>query len=159
AHTVLDCTYGKGNFWKPIPEQITRLVGQDIQPGLAPHGVCDVKRLDHATDAFDLTVFDPPHVADGGRDGIMANRYGTLTWPRLEELVRKGAAEVMRVGRIGCLIKVTDGVHGGRLCRMSEWVTEELGEPFDVIHSIRGRPLVDPKWGKQQHAYSNGSTY
>ena len=31
--------------------------------------------------------------------------------------------------------------------------------PYDVVYQVRPRAFIDPKWGMQQHAYNNGSTY
>jgi hypothetical protein len=156
ARTVLDPTWGNGRFWqRDVPVEV---IGRDIVTG-APGGTCDVRALRDADNSFDVAVFDPPHIADGGRDGVMARRYGTYASDDLRDLVRDGSREVFRVGRFGCLIKVCDGVHGGKFVRMSRWVVDQLGEPFDVVHATRKRPLIDPKWNGQRHAYSNGSTF
>jgi hypothetical protein len=152
AHTVLDPTYDRGGFWKPpwanTALEVTGLVNE-----------VDMSALPYADGAYDVVVIDPPHNGDAGARSIMGQRYGTYRGAELEDAVRRAARQAYRVGRLGCLIKVTDAIHAQRLQRMSQWVTEELGEPFDVIHRVRKSPLIDPRWGRQQHAYNNGSSF
>jgi hypothetical protein len=158
AQQALDVTWGLGRFWEASP--CIDVTGTDLEPEFAPHGVQDFRCLPSDWGArFDVVCFDPPHVADAGASGIMGNRYGSYRYPDMERVVRQGCRECFRVARQGALVKVTDAVHGGRLVRMSRWVTDELGEPFDIVHQTRTRSLIDPKWGLQQHAYNNGSTF
>jgi len=157
TRTVLDPTWGQGAFWSRTDDYV--VTGTDVVPERGPDGTADCRNLPHADGSFDLVVFDPPHNADAGAASVMGNRYGTYRGPELEEVVRVGSREAWRVGRLGCLIKVTDGVHGGRLVLMSRWVMEELGDPYDIVHKTRERPMVDPRWRAQRHAYNNGATF
>jgi len=156
--SIADVTYGSGGFWNDSRDS-RRVKRYDLDPARAPDGVQDFRALDLADQSHDIVTFDPPHIADGGVRGIMAARYGTYRNHDLEAAVRQGCREVRRVARVGAIVKVTDAVHGGRFVRMSGWVIGELGEPHDVAHVIRKRSLRDPKWGPQQHAYNNGSTF
>ncbi len=118
ADRVIDVTYGKGNFWTVYrPES---LVAHD----LALDGV-DFRELPEADGSVDVVVFDPPYIAQGGRDTSTVpdflGRYGLVdvpkTSPELMELIAAGMTEATRVlapkGRL--LVKCMDYVNGGRL--------------------------------------------
>lgn len=115
---VADVTYGRGNFWSDYtPPQ---LVMHDI----AIDGV-DFRHLPEDDETFDVVVFDPPYIAQGGRSTSTTpdflDRYGLQdvpkTAPQLMELIAAGIAEASRVlrpqGRL--LVKCMDYVNGGRL--------------------------------------------
>lgn len=157
AETALDMTYGSGSFWDGSAH--VRVTGLDSNPARALDGVADFRKLDRADDSFDVTLFDPPHIADAGAESIMGARFSTYDNADLEDVIRAGASEAIRVGRLGAIIKVTDHVHGQRFVRESGWVILELGEPYDVVHQTRSNAMIDPKWNEQLSAYNNGSTY
>jgi hypothetical protein len=77
----------------------------------------------------------------------------------LEPTIRRGCREAMRVGRLGCIVKVTDQVHGLRFRDQSGWGRGELGFPYDVVHQMRPRNLEDRKWRHVLSARSNGAVY
>lgn len=54
--TVADVTYGKGIFWKNIPEDKYTVQGTDIQTGV------DCRNLPYADEALDCVVLDPPYM-------------------------------------------------------------------------------------------------
>ncbi len=58
--TVLDPTYGLGNFWNVYrPAQLT---GCDIDPEKSPIGYSvDFRKLPFGDGEFDAVVFDPPY--------------------------------------------------------------------------------------------------
>jgi hypothetical protein len=147
ARTALDLTPGRGRFRDGMAHVAVVASGADFR--------C----LPYADGAFDVAVFDPPHVADGGANGIMARRFGTYTAADLEPTIRRGCREAMRVGRLGCIVKVTDHVHGRRFWDQSGWVRDELGVPYDVVHQVRPRNLEDGKWRNVFSARSNGAVY
>jgi hypothetical protein len=89
----------------------------------------------------------------------MAGRFGTYKAAELEAVIREGAREAMRVGRLGCIVKVTDHVHESRFQDQSGWIRAELGVPFDVVHQVRPRNLEDGKWKGCYSARSNGAVY
>jgi hypothetical protein len=149
ACSALDLTPGRGNFWsEATPNDLTVFASN-----------ADFRALPYADASFDVVVFDPPHLADGGKKSVMAQRYGTYPSNALEEVVREGCREAWRVARLGTLVKVTDALHQNRFVRMSGWIYDELGEPFEVVHQVRP-PLIDFKWRKPQlSARNNGSRY
>lgn len=114
---VVDVTYGRGNFWTKI--RPARLVAHD----LAVDGV-DFRHLPEPDQSVDVVVFDPPYIAQGGRDTSTTpdflERYGLVnvpkTVPELNQLIADGITEAYRVlrpkGRL--MVKCMDYVNGGR---------------------------------------------
>jgi hypothetical protein len=149
AVSAVDLTPGRHGFWSeqvPIHVVVT----------FCEH---DFRALPYVDQAFDVALFDPPHLADAGTMSIMGRRFGSYPNRDLETIVRQGCREAWRVARLGTIVKVTDHVHGRRFVRMSGWGISELGEPFEVVHHTRAQPLIDPRWGAQLSAYNNGSTF
>lgn len=113
---VVDITYGRGKFWTDY--RPTDLTIHDI----ALDGV-DFRKLPYEAGAFDVVVFDPPYIAQGGRDTStlpdFMDRYGLADAPKtvqeLDLLVWGGMMEARRVlspgGRL--LVKCMDYVNGG----------------------------------------------
>jgi hypothetical protein len=151
ARTAVDLSPGHGCFW-------SESVPTHLSVTLSPY---DFTALPYGDASFDLPFLDPPHVADAGVRSIIGTRFGSYrTLAALEAAVRQGAREAWRVSRLGVVIKVTDAMHCSRFVRMSGWVYAELGEPYDVVHQVRLRALIDPRWREPQlSARNNGSTY
>jgi hypothetical protein len=149
ARGVLDLTPGHGCFWsEAVP------IGVTVETS-----AYDFRCLPYADASIDVPIIDPPHNADSGARSIMGQRYGTYRQRDLEHAVRAGVREAWRVARLGVIVKVTDQVHAQRYQRMSGWVYEELGEPYDVVHQEH-RPLIDPRWREPQlSARNNLSSY
>jgi hypothetical protein len=115
---VLDVTYGRGNFWTKI--RPARLVAHDLELD----GV-DFRHLPEPDASVDVVVFDPPYIAQGGRETStipdFLGRYGLAdvpkTVPELNELVAAGMKEALRVlkpkGRL--LVKCMDYITAGKL--------------------------------------------
>lgn len=147
AVTAIDLTPGHGRFWNAEPALCVHRSTDDFR---------EVLFLDRT---FDLSLYDPPHVADGGQNGVMSTRYGTYRNDDLEVVVRQGVREAWRVARLGAVVKVTDGIHAQRFVRMSGWIYDELGEPYDVVHQVRAHNFADPKWKGVYSARNNGASY
>lgn len=115
---VVDVTYGRGNFWTVYRPE--RLVAHD----LIVDGV-DFRHLPELDATVDVVVFDPPYIAQGGRETStvpdMLDRYGLADSPKSvaesQTLIAAGIAEATRVlapgGRL--LVKCMDYVNGGEL--------------------------------------------
>lgn len=58
--TVADVTYGKGVFWRRVPEGIYNLLASDLTSGV------DCRRLPYEDDSIDCVVFDPPYMHTPG---------------------------------------------------------------------------------------------
>lgn len=159
AQTGLDLTYGNGAFWDGSAH--IQVTAHDANAARAPDGVVDFRRLEYADGTFDVSLFDPPHVADAGAASIMGQRFGTAAEVDLQLAIARGVCEAWRVARLGIIVKITDHVHGQRFVSETDWVREALGGqlPYDVVHQTRSGALVDPRWEDQRSAYNNGSTY
>src|SRR5215471_7073708 len=94
AKDAVDMTHGRGGFWNGH----TRLdvIKHDLEPQFAPHGAMDFRNMLYGDRSFDVAVLDPPHLADGGKNGIMARRFGTAKAALLEELIKAGVREAWR---------------------------------------------------------------
>lgn len=161
AHSVLDLTFAKGGFWcDPLPPGLS-VLRNTLDCSIEAEFHRDFTDTGLADGAYDLVVYDPPHIADGGAGSIMAARYGTVKGTAaLRELVQAGAAEAWRVSRVGVLVKVADSSHGSELCRLSAWVTDVLPmAPYVVLHTIRPGSLEDGRWVAHRVPRNNGSTY
>jgi hypothetical protein len=158
AETAFDATGGDGGFWDGSePVQVTALY---VDPARSNGGPGDFRHLAYVDGSFDVALIDPPHLADGGRDSIMTQRFGTYEDAELEDVIRDGCREAWRVARLGIIVKVTDHVHGQRYVLESDWVRSAIGEePFDEVYQVRTDAVIDPKWEEQLSAYNNGSTY
>lgn len=59
---VADVTYGKGVFWKNVPETAYDVHGTDLDPDKSPTGESvDCRDLPYDDDTFDVVVLDPPY--------------------------------------------------------------------------------------------------
>ena len=58
--TVADVTFGKGVFWRNIPQGAYKLLATDLQTGV------DCRRLPYEDRSIDCVVFDPPYMHTPG---------------------------------------------------------------------------------------------
>jgi hypothetical protein len=160
CETALDLTYGTGAFWKgPRPPGLT-LETNSPDPAAPTDHHLDFRRTYMEYESFDLVIYDPPHLADGGANGVLAARYGTVNGVHaLKRLVQDGLMEAWRLARLGLLVKVTDHYHGGELVPLSHWVRAPLHRPYLVLHTYRPHALLDGRWRVQRAPRSNGATY
>jgi hypothetical protein len=158
AETALDSTGGDGGFWDGSqPVDVTALY---VDPRRSDGAVGDFRQLEYDDESFDVVLFDPPHLEDGGTRSIMAEKFGTYSSDDLPDVIRTGTCEAWRVARLGIVVKVTDHSHSGRYVLESDWVREAVGQPpYDEVHQVRPNAMIDPKWEEQLSAYNNGSTY
>lgn len=115
---VVDVTYGEGNFWTKY--EPVNLVKHDLYK---VDGV-DFRALPEADSSVDVVVFDPPYIAQGGRETstipAFLDRYGLEGVPKttaeLFELIEAGMTEAARVLQPGgrLVVKCMDYINGGR---------------------------------------------
>lgn len=158
ADRVIDVTYGQGNFWTKYRPPL--LESHD----LAIDGV-DFRSLPELDATYDVVIFDPPYITQGGRDTStipdFLNRYGLVDVPKtsgeLEELIAAGLKECSRIlkpkGRL--MAKCMDYVNGGRLVLGRHFVVTkalELGleQVDEFIHYSGLGP--QPPGRTQQHS-------
>ncbi len=77
---VADVTYGKGIFWKKVPDGLYKVLGTDIATGV------DCRALPYTSESIDCVVLDPPymeglfrreisHLAGSGTHGAFRQTY------------------------------------------------------------------------------------
>ncbi len=57
---VADVTYGKGVFWRRVPQNAYKLLATDLESGV------DCRRLPYESSSIDCVVFDPPYMHTPG---------------------------------------------------------------------------------------------
>jgi hypothetical protein len=164
ARTILDMTFGKGQFWKPrahpVPVSVT---GLDLDPSRARDVRGDFRALPFANGSFDVCVFDPPYLWDVSkkRPGIMGSRFGSFeTAGDARASIEAGSREAWRVARLGIIVKVQDYIHASRSWWLSRWVQDVMPvEPYDFLHLTGSRKLNDPKWKRQLSVRRRHATF
>lgn len=161
ARTVLDVTFGSGNFWSAAHPVGVVVTGMDRNPARARHVCADFTRLPFKAGAFDVTIFDPPYITDAGKDSVMRARFGSFaSVADLKAAVTAGAAESWRVSRLGVLVKIQDYKHASQLVRMSRWVEDAIpADLYDFMHLRSSSKIIDGKWGPQLSLYTAHSTF
>jgi hypothetical protein len=161
ALAALDLTFAHGAFWRdPLPPLLdVTTSNRDPSSGAELHLDFTATGLSDA--AWDLTVIDPPHLADAGQNGIMGTRYGTVRGlAALREMVEAGAREAWRLASVGTLVKVADHAHQGELQLLSDWVKAAIPmRPYVVLHTFRAAHLRDGKHHVERVPRNNGATY
>lgn len=168
---VADVTYGKGVFWRRVPEGTYQLLATDLSTGI------DCRDLPYDDTSIDCVVFDPPymhtpggtaHVNHQNYEGYYKNNQISSKKKYHEavlELYFLAAREAQRVLRVGgiYIVKCQDEVCANRQ-RLSHveiinelesygFVTEDL---FIVVR--KGRPGVS-RMLRQAHARKNHSYF
>lgn len=126
---VADVTYGKGVFWRNVPDDAYELFASDLQGGV------DCRDLPYADASLDALVLDPPYMeglfrkkpqqmAGGGTHAAFRGRYsdgnGTATGPKYHDAVLdlyfRAADEARRVLRTGgaLIVKCQDEVSANK---------------------------------------------
>jgi hypothetical protein len=158
AHTAIDLTYAHGGFWEcPLPPGLA-ITTSNIDPASGAELHLDFTATGLSDGAYDLAVYDPPHLADCGEASIMGRRFGTVKGtPRLHFLVTAGVREAWRIARVGILVKIADHSHGGRFLALTQWVYDELGaDLYFSAHTTRP-PLAPHK--RQRVPLNNGADW
>jgi hypothetical protein len=161
AHTALDLTAAHRGFWRgPCPPGLA-IASNNLDPNGAADLHVDFTATGLPDGAYDLVVFDPPHIADGGAASIMAARYGTVKGvPALREMLEDGAREAWRIASVGVLVKVADHSHGSELLLLSDWIKGAVpARPYTVLHTFRPGYLHDGKRRAERVPRNNGATY
>ena len=102
---ILDACCGSKLFWFDKNNQNTTYM--DIRKekidvygkhvNVNPDIQADFRNMPFPDCAFDLVVFDPPHLLKAGNDSVMKKQYGTLDPKTWEKDIAKGMSECTRV--------------------------------------------------------------
>ncbi len=169
--TVADVTYGKGVFWRRVPETAYDLLPTDIAMGI------DCRELPYESEAIDCIVFDPPYMhTPGGTAHVNHQNYESYYknnransnkkyHEAVLDLYFSAAKEAWRVLREGgtYIVKCQDEVCANqqRLTHV-ELINELQGYGFITedlfVVMRRGKPGVS-RLLKQAHARKNHSYF
>lgn len=161
---VLDCTHGKGTFWKVW--QPAELVACDLHPLKSPIGYSvDFTDLPFADGEFDAAVIDGPYKLNGRPTAKVDEPYGVhvpASRDGRHELIKAGITECIRVTRVGghVLVKCQDQVNGGKV----RWQTRIFAEHAEQLGCRLRDSFLFPSYRPQdaergqQHARRNFST-
>ena len=160
---VLDATSNSKRFWR----QSTRpVVGLDIDSRYRPEVLGTSMCLPFKADAFDVVVYDPPHIPNQGKDKQkdFHTRFGlgpqssaetdynfSHTYP---PFLREAYRVLKQEAVLFC--KITDYVHNHRL----QWAHIDLVQAAtaagfcacDCIIKVRKGPIIDTRWKVAHHA-------
>jgi hypothetical protein len=160
---ILDATANSKRFWK---DSTRHVVGLDIDVRYRPEVLGTSTCLPFKTAAFDVVVYDPPHIPNQGKDNQkdFHTRFGlglkssantnynfSHTYPPfLQEAYRV----LMSEGVLFC--KITDYIHNHRF----QWAHIDLIQAAtaagfyacDCIVKVRKGPIIDPRWKVAHHA-------
>ena len=152
----LDVTWNLGRMFVGIQKPHYRF---DLKPQAGANGAADFRVLPFKDQTFKSIMFDPPFLAGGGGQGIMAKKF---TWIRTPEevwaLYRDGIAEIERVlRRYGILVVKCQDLHNGRTqymshCEIMNMAVDVGLYPRDIFILVaRTRPV---SWNQrsQNHA-------
>jgi hypothetical protein len=160
---ILDATVNQGRFWVGSCRPVT---GMDINSKYKPDVVGDNRAMPFADEAFDVVVYDPPHLPNQGKDRVkdFTRRFGLGEKSAAEDGYNFShwyppfMAEAYRVLRAeGVLFcKIADYIHNHRF----QWAHIEVVQAAvaagflacDCLIKARKGPIVDPKWKTAHHA-------
>lgn len=140
---ILDvCCGGRLFYFEPDSPLVTfmdtRKGEVEFSPGrtinIEPDVVGDFRRIPFNNEAYDMVVFDPPHLIYAGENSWLAKKYGTLNKDTWKSDIRTGFSECFRVLK-------TDGI------LVFKWNTDQI--PLrDVLNLAIHKPLFGDKRGK-----------
>ena len=171
--TVADVTYGRGVFWKKVPNGQYRLLTTDLRDGI------DCRKLPYKEATLDCVVFDPPYMHTPGgtahvnhqnyetyyRNNVADNGSGKKYHEAVLDLYFKSAREAHRVLR-------NEGIYivkcGDEVCANQQRLTHvelinELTQNGFIIEDLfvllrNNRPGVS-RVIRQVHARKNHSYF
>lgn len=168
---VADVTYGKGVFWRNIPENAYRLHATDLSDGV------DCRKLPYGDRFLDCVVFDPPYMhTPGGTahlnhqnyEGYYKNNAASSDKKYHEavlDLYFRAASEAWRVLKHGgiYIVKCQDEVCANRQRLTHIEIVNELAAIGFVVEDLfvlvrNGKPGVS-RILKQAHARKNHSYF
>lgn len=169
--TVADVTYGKGVFWRKVPDGLYKLLLSDLASDI------DCRKLPYETSSIDCVVFDPPymhtpggtaHVNHQNYEGYYRNNQANSNKKYHEavlDLYFTAAQEAWRVLREGgiYIVKCQDEVCANRQRLTHVELINELQQYGFVAEDLfvvmrRGKPGVS-RLLTQAHARKNHSYF
>ena len=169
--TIADVTYGKGVFWRRVPDGVYKLLCTDLHDGV------DARSLPYENKSLDCVVFDPPymhtpggtaHVNHQNYEGYYKNNVASSTKKYHEavlELYFDAAREADRVLKPNgvYIVKCADEVCANQQRLTHIEIINELGRLGFVTEDLfvllqNGKPGVS-RVLRQVHARKNHSYF
>ena len=104
--------------------------------------------------SLDAIIFDPPHLEDGGKNGIMTKRYSSANMRELFNPFLQQARICLRPGGI-ILAKISDGVHSNKYqWYHADYLAANQHNGFEAIDCairVSTHSINDPKWKRVLH--------
>ena len=166
---ILDATINGGRFRRGSNRPI---IGMDVEAKHRPNLVGNNSCMPFQNHAFDVVVYDPPHIPNQGRDKSkdFNIRFGLVLRSAKENgysfahtyppFLREAYRVLKPEGILFC--KISDYIHDHRY----QWAHVDLIQaareagffPCDCIIKVRKGPIIDPKWKtahhtRRQHCY------
>ena len=169
GHAKLDCTYGKGIFWKNVDRTQYAVTTNDMVTDADVHH--DFRQLPFAEGTFDMVVLDPPYAyspKNTMKESISACYQNNTSvdisnMAKVLQLYVDGIVEARRVLKPGgiLVVKSQDIVESGRQCWMHVHLMQSPGFVCeDLLVLLQNSvPAADPKWKVQRHARKNHSFF
>lgn len=176
--TIADVTYGKGVFWKNVPEHLYKILPSDVATGI------DCRRLPYSDASLDCVVLDPPymeglfrknshHMAGSGTYAAFRNHYSdgeeTTDGPKwhaaVVDLYFKAGREANRVLKDNgvLIVKCQDEVSANRQNLTHVEIINEYEKigfyTKDLFIVVRPNKPAVSRLKKQVHARKNHSYF
>lgn len=74
--TILDSTWGLGNFWNAQQKKQWRIIGLDEDPAKRAELLANNWNIPIKNESLNVLIFDPPHVSHDWSEFRSAGRYG-----------------------------------------------------------------------------------
>jgi len=160
---ILDATVNGGRFWRGSARPV---VGIDIESSHSPTIIADNSQMPFRKWAFDVIVYDPPHIPNQGRDrtkdfhrrfglGLRASKEDGYKFSHLYPAFLEEAHRVLKPEGI-LLAKIADYVHDHEYKWAHVDFVQASGaagfQPCDCIVKVRKGPIMDPKWKVAHHS-------
>lgn len=160
AHTAVDLTHGAGRFWAPPAPPGLTLATNNLDPSAPTDLHVDFAATGLADAAYDLAIWDPPHLPHLAPTSFMARRYGTVrSTAGFREMIDAGAREAWRISSVGIIVKLADFPNGGAYLPLTSWAYDALGvSPCYVMHTV-GRPSPRPRGEVGRVPRNNGADW
>lgn len=166
---ILDATVNGGRFWRGSNRPV---VGMDIETAHRPMVVADNTRMPFRGGAFDVVVYDPPHIPNQGKDRskdfntrfglvLRSSKENGYTFSHTYPPFLREAYYVLKPEGI-LLCKISDYIHDHQY----QWAHVDFIQAAtrvgfracDCIIKVRKGPIIDPKWKvahhtRRQHCY------
>lgn len=173
---VADVTFGKGVFWKKVPEGLYRLMASDLSKGT------DCRNLPYDSDSVDAVVLDPPYMEGSTRNSAYStghrqfqSYYGlkSIAEHKTQDryhgavlaLYREASTEAYRILRSGgiLIVKCQDEVCSNRQRLTHVEIIESLTKTGffcrDLFVVVRTNKPGVSRVKKQIHARKNHSYF